>query len=164
MTTKLSRFLALPLVLAFAMLMLTLPAKAGVIFNGLESFSATVPVDCDNDGTPEDVVELSGDLHVLIAETTNDNVTTTKVQFVPRNITGTGLITGATYRGVGLTTQTSTQVSDGPLVFTFVNNFYIIGQAGGYRYLAHETFHVTIDADGNVIVEHDSAFVTCPGS
>jgi hypothetical protein len=164
MTTKPSRFLAFPLVLTFAALMFTLPAKAEVIFNGLESFSATIPFDCDNDGTPEDVVELSGDLHVLITETTNDNVTTTKVQFVPRNITGTGLITGATYRGVGLTTQTSTQVGDGPQVFTFVNNFYIIGQGGGYRFLAHETFHVTIDADGNVVVEHDSAFVTCPGS
>ncbi len=164
MTAKLSRFLALPLVLTFAMLMFALPAKAEVISNTLESFSATVTVDCDNDGTPEDLVELSGDLHVLITETTNDNVTTTKAQFVPRNVTGTGLITGATYRGVGLTTQTSTQVNDGPLVFTFVNNFYIIGQAGGYRYLVHETFHVTVDADGNVVVEHDSTFVTCPGS
>jgi len=164
MTAKLSRFLAFPLVIAFATLMFSLPAKAEVIFNGLESFSATVPVDCDNDGTPEDLVELSGDIHVLITETTNDNVTTAKVQFVPRNVTGTGLITGETYRGVGLTTQTSTQVSDGPLVFTFVNNFYIIGQAGGYRYLVHETFHVTVDADGNVIVQHDNAFITCPGS
>jgi hypothetical protein len=164
MTTKPSRFLAFPLVLALAALMFTLPAKAEVISNSLESFSATIPIDCDNDGTPEDVVELSGDLHVLVTATTNDNVTTTKVQFVPRNITGTGLITGAAYRGVGLTTQTSTQVSDGPQVFTFVNNFYIIGQAGGYRYLTHETSHVTVDADGNVIVDHDSVFVTCPGS
>jgi hypothetical protein len=164
MTTKPSRFLAFPLVLTLAALMFTLPAKAEVISNSLESFSATIPIDCDNDGTPEDVVELSGDLHVLVTATTNDNVTTMKVQFVPRNITGTGLITGAAYRGVGLTTQTSTQVSDGPQVFTFVNNFYIIGQAGGYRYLAHETSHVTVDADGNVIVDHDSVFVTCPGS
>ena len=164
MTTKRSRFLAFPLVLTFASLMLALPAKAEVIANVVIPFSATVSVDCDNDGTPEDLVELSGDIHVLITETTNDNVTTAKVQFVPRNVTGTGLITGETYRGVGLTTQTSTQVSDGPLVFTFVNNFYIIGQAGGYRYLVHETFHVTVDADGNVIVQHDNAFITCPGS
>src|SRR6266545_6892626 len=71
MTAKLSRFLALPLVLTFAMLMFALPAKAEVISNTLESFSATVTVDCDNDGTPEDLVELSGDLHVLITETTN---------------------------------------------------------------------------------------------
>ncbi len=164
MTTKVSRFFAFPLTLTFATLMFTLPAKAEVIFNGVQPFSATVPIDCDNDGTPEDVVELSGELHVLIATTTNDNVTTTKEQFVPRNVTGAGLITGETYRGVGLTTQTSTQVSDGPSEITFVNNFYIIGQASGYRYLIHETFHVTIDSNGNVIVLQDNAFVTCPGS
>ncbi len=163
MTTRLSRFLFIALVLAFAALF-TKPARAGVIFNDLEPFSATISIDCDSDGTPEDVVELTGELHVLITETTNNNVTTTKTQFVPRNITGTSLVTGASYRGVGLTTQTSTQVSDGPSVITFVNNFYIIGQASGYRYLAHETFHVTTDADGNVVVSHDSAFITCPGS
>ncbi len=163
MTTKRSR-LVLPLVFAFAALMLALPAKAEVIFNGLVPFSATVPIDCDQDGTPEDVVELSGDLHILVIATANDSVATSRQLFVPRNVTGTGTITGETYQGAGNSQETEIQVTDGPTVFTFVNNFYIIGQATGYRYLVHETFHVTVDADGNVVVEHDNAFITCPGT
>ncbi len=164
MTAKPSRFLAFPLVLTFAALMFTLPAKAEVIFNDVIPFSATIPVDCDNDGTPEDLVELSGDLHILIATTTNNKVTTTKEQFVPRNVTGTGLITGDTYQGAGAEQTSTTTVSNGPSELTFVNNFYIIGQAGGYRYLVHDASHVTVDSSGNVIVDHDNSFVTCPGS
>ena len=57
-----------------------------------------------------------------------------------------------------------TEIIGGPFQLTFVNNFYIIGQGSGYRYLGHETFHVTLDADGNVVVLHDSAFLTCPGN
>ena len=164
MKTRLSRFLTLPLVLALAALMLALPTKAEVLFNGLVPFTMTVSIDCDQDRTPEDIVELSGNLHVLVTATTNNKVTTARELFVPRGVTGIGTITGATYRGVGKSQDSTIQVIDGPGVFTFVNNFYIIGEDGGYRYLVHETFHVTVDADGNVVVSHDSGFVTCPGS
>ena len=164
MTTKPSRFLALSLTLAFATLILALPAEAEVVVNELVPFSQLVTIDCDQDGTPEDTVAISGQLHVLITTTSNGTVTTLRNLFVPRNVTGTGTITGATYRGVGNSQDTTIQVTGGPSVFTLVNNFYIIGQDGGYRYLVHETFHVTMDADGNVVVSHDNAFITCPGS
>jgi hypothetical protein len=162
--TKLSRFLSLSLVVSLTALMFTLPAKAEVVVNVLEPFNATVEVDCDQDGTPEDIVELSGQLHVLITETINEKVGRFKVQFVPRNVTGTGTLTGEKYRGVGLTRETSTEVIGGPFQLTFVNNFYVIGQGAGYRYLGHQTFHVTLDADGNVVVLQDNAFLTCPGN
>ena len=161
---NLSKFVALSLVLSVSILMSALPAKADVVDNELVPFSATVPIDCDQDGTPEDVVELSGQLHVLLIQNTNNKVTTTKAQFVPRNVTGTSLISAANYRGVGLTTQISTVVGGGPTVFTFVNNFYIIGQGDAFKYLAHDAFHATVDADGNVVVAHDNSFVSCPGS
>lgn len=164
MTAKPSRFLAVPLALAFATLMFALPAKAEVIANEVVPLSLTVTIDCDNDGTAEDIVDLSGEIHVLVTATANDKVTTARELFVPRGVTGTGTITGAAYRGVGNSQDTTIQVTDGPTVFTFVNNFYLIGQAGGYRYLVHQTIHVTTDADGNVVVSHDNAFITCPGS
>ncbi len=161
---KPSRLLVLPLVLAFATLMLALPARAEVIVNELVPFEAIGVVDCDQDGTPEDIVVISGDLHILVSATANGSVTTARELFVPRNLTGTGTITGATYRGVGNTQDTTIQVTDGPTVFTFVNNFYIIGQDDGYRFLVHQTFHFTLDADGNVVVVHDNLFITCPGT
>jgi hypothetical protein len=163
MRTGPSSFLTLSLALVFGA-MLALPANAGVVTNEVVPFTTTVTIDCDQDGTPEDIVPLSGQLHVLITTTSNATVTTIRDLFVPRNVTGTGTITGATYRGVGNTQDTTIQVTGGPNVFTFVNNFYIVGQDEGYRYLIHETFHVTIDANGNVVVSQDNAFVTCPGS
>lgn len=163
MRSKLSRFLSLPLALTFATLILALPAKAEVVTNEVVPFSMSVTIDCDQDGIPEDIVDISGSLHILVTTTANNSVTTLRELFVPRNITGTGTMTGATYRGVGSSQETTIQVTDGPSVFTLVNNFYIIGQGAGYRYLVHETLHVTLDADGNVIVQHDNAFITCPG-
>lgn len=159
---KVSRLIALSLVFSFSILMLTLPARAEVVFNDLVPFSQVVVINCD--GTTTDVVDLSGELHILVSQTTNNNIVRMKTQYVPRNVTGTGTISGATYRGVGLTTDTSTVVFDGPTVLTFVNNFYIIGQDGGTRYLVHQVFHTTIDADGNVVVDHDNAFISCPGN
>jgi len=146
------------------MLMFTLPAKAGVVTQMVIPFDTIVVIDCDQDGIPEDVVELSGNLYILETTTSNGTVTTMKELFVPRELTGTGLITGATYRGVGNTQSTSTQFNSGSFtVFTFVNNFYIIGQGSGYRYLVHETAHITVDSSGNVIADVDNAFITCPG-
>lgn len=165
MTKKLSKFVSLSLAFSLTIFMLTLPVKAEVLANTLEPLDFTVVIDCDQDGTPEDILNITGELHILIIETTNDNVAMTKGQFVPRNVTGTGEITGATYRGVGLSTDSGTQVSGYPFEHTFVNNFYMIGQGpAAFRSLMHTTFHVTVDANGNVSVSHDNTFATCPGN
>ena len=69
-------------------------------------------------------------------------------------------MTGDTYRAVGLTRESVTLNGDN-VTDTFVNNFYMIGQRSGIKYLVHETFHLTI-VDGQPIVSVDHAEVRCP--
>jgi hypothetical protein len=44
---------------------------------------------------------------------------------------------------------------------TFVNNFRIIGQGPGNNFLLHETFHLTVNANGELTTIHDNFSVDC---
>ena len=44
---------------------------------------------------------------------------------------------------------------------TFVNNFRIIGQGPGNNFLLHEDFHITVNANGDVITSHDNFSADC---
>jgi len=48
-----------------------------------------------------------------------------------------------------------------PLIFTFVNNFKIIGQGPNNNFLVHENLHVTINADGTLTAFVDNFSFTC---
>jgi hypothetical protein len=123
--------------------------------------SLTVFVPCANGGAGENVA-LSGNLHDLFSVTldgsggfhltASDN---------PQGVTGTGLTTGATYQGTGVTRFNANSPAGGTNVFTFVNNFRIIGQGSGNNLLVHENFHVTVNPDGTVTSFHDNFSITC---
>src|SRR5262245_50866473 len=150
MKTKVATLKILAL-LAMASLALCL-ARAGVVDNFIEPLDLEVQVDCDEDLTPEDVIQLSGGLHVVVSET-NDKKggSHTTFHYQPVNVSGVGLISGDTYRAVGLT-RGSTTLRDDNMSDTFVNNFYMIGQKSGIKFLVHNTFHVSV-IGGEVIVE-----------
>jgi len=42
-----------------------------------------------------------------------------------------------------------------------VNNFYMIGQGPGNNFKVHETYHYTIDANGELTAFVDNFSVTC---
>jgi hypothetical protein len=134
--------------------------RADIVQNSIDPFDQEIQVDCDGDGNPEDVLDVSGDLHTLVTETTDQagGVVDT-LHFQPVNVSAVGLLTGDTYRAVGLTRETDIVV-DPNQTTTFVNNFYMIGQKSGIKYLVHETAHVTV-VDGEVVVSFDHATVSC---
>ena len=129
------------------------------------TFSTSFPIDtvvnvpCANGGAGEDVhitgtihdlfhitVDAAGGLHVK----THDN---------PQDVTGVGLTTGASYQGTGVTQQ-EFDVTAGEQD-TFVDNFRIVGQGPGNNFLVHETFHLTVNANGDVTVVFDNLSVDC---
>jgi len=159
-TMKLRIELLKTAVLLLTCLLGTSATRAGIIANTTEPFEQAVFIDCDEDGIPEDVLLLSGDLHILITQTSNkagDTVVTD--HFQPVNVSGVGLITGDTYRAVGLT-RDSDAIQGDHESFTFVNNFYMIGQKSGIKSLIHNTFHITM-VGGEVIATVDNSFTTC---
>ena len=136
-------------------------AQAAVETNEVvtESFSQLVP--CANGGIGE---TISGDvqLHVLITSTINRNRASGKFHFQPQGSTLVGETTGDVYRATGVTQGSfSGSLTNGQYSETFVNNFRMIGPGPGNNYLVHETFHVTITANGDVTVERERISVEC---
>jgi hypothetical protein len=137
-------------------------AQAKVVENDtilVPGFSVFIP--CANGGVGEVV---SGDLqlHVLVTSTVNGNNVSGKEHFQPQGGALVGQTTGDTYHATGVT-QDSFQGSlqNGQSTFTFVNNFRIIGPGPGNNFLAHETFHITVNANGDTTVTHDNLSVDC---
>jgi hypothetical protein len=125
------------------------PADAGVILNEAVPFEMTVSVPCANGGLGEDVL-VTGFLHVLITATLDGSGSLhTTTHFQPMGVAGTGLATGDVYRATGITRDQANGLTM-PFETTFVNNFRIIGPGKGNNLLTHETFHVTVDANGFV--------------
>jgi hypothetical protein len=116
-------------------------------------------VPCANDGAGE-LVELSGTLHVLTHVTTDDQGGLhVKQHFQPQGISGVGLTTGDKYQGTGAT-QTEFNAT-AAFEQTSVNNFRIIGQGPDNNLLVHATFHVTVNANGDVTTVVDNFSVEC---
>jgi hypothetical protein len=149
--------LSIVLVLAVA-----LPVNAAVTENDKTPYTMTVSVPCANDGAGE-TVELTGELHILTTFTEDGGGGIhMKMHYQPQAVHGVGLTTGDKYNAVGVTQETHNIAFDGfPYEDTYVNNFRIIGQGKGNNYLVHETWHVTINANGEVTAEVDNYSVEC---
>jgi hypothetical protein len=139
-----------------------LPAAAQAITfrdNVRVPFETIVFVPCAAGGAGEEVF-LSGSIHLLFVTTIDaGGGFHSKFHFQPQGVSGFGLITGDKYQGTGVTQghfNGKVGVQD-----TFVNNFRIIGQGPGNNFMIHETFHVTINANGEVTAFVDNFRVTC---
>jgi hypothetical protein len=124
--------------------------------------SITVFVSCANGGAGE-LVGISGSLHDLFHVTVSDSgAVHVKTHDNPQGVQGVGEITGVKYQGTGVTQEHINEGSGGlPFVFTFVNNFRIIGQGPDNNFTVHENTHVTINPDGTVTAFVDNFRVTC---
>lgn len=108
----------------------------------------SVFVPCANGGVGE-LVELSGTLHVLTHVTIDDQGGLhVKQHFQPRGVSGTGLTSGDTYHGTGVTQSTFNATAG--FEETSINNFRVIGQGPDNNFLVHSTFHVTVTPNGDV--------------
>lgn len=155
-----SILLIVTLILIASLGVVPVSAKATVFIDNVR-----VPIDifvfvpCAAGGAGEEVI-LSGTLH-LLSHTTFDNRGGFHAKFhaQPQGVTGLGLTTGDTYQGTGVTQDqfNGTVGSE----FTFVNNFNIIGQGPGNNAMIHETFHVTVNANGQVTAVVDNFRATC---
>lgn len=122
------------------------------------TFSQFIP--CANQGNGE-TVDFSGSLHAVISSTVNGNNVHVNQLFNPQGAKGIGETTGDVWEATGDTRQDMTaSVTSFPFETTFVNNFRLINGSAG-SFIAHETFHVTVNADGTTTAFHDSLSMTC---
>ena len=111
-------------------------------------------------GGAGELAVLQGNLHVLLRFTVSASGTIhAAMHFQPQGISGVGQTTGDKYQATGVTQQEVNLTIGGEE--TFINNFRIIGQGNGNNFLIHQTFHITINANGNVTAFVDSLSVDC---
>src|SRR5215475_13983590 len=147
--------------LAGAMVMfgiaLPTPTRAAVVINTSVPFSALILIPC-----APDIAFLTGDLHVLITQEVDSNGGIhVKAHFQPQGISGVGLLTGDRYQATGVTQEHINDHSGLAFEDTFVNNFRIIGQGQGNNLLVHTTFHVSVNANGDVTASVLNSSVDC---
>lgn len=126
----------------------------------VNQISATKFVPCANGGLGEDVF-LSGPFHSVF-HVTLDGSGGAHVTVVhnPQGVSGTGLITGTKYVGVGASPQDEFNVKVGE-EHTSVTNKLIVGQGPGNNLLMHTTTHTTVLGDGTVTSFVDNVSIEC---
>jgi hypothetical protein len=164
MSHAMSKILVLSMAVTLPFVVVPARANAQAVTdttNISEPIDILVFVPCANAGAGE-LVLLSGELHVLLHTTFNDNSVTIKEHFQPQGISGTGFTTGDKYEGTGVTQQTATFQTDGaPFEQTFINNFRIVGQGPDNNFLVHQTFHLTFNNNGELTAFQDNFSVDC---
>lgn len=130
------------------------PAVAEVTTNLSVPLNMMTFVSCANGGRGE-MVQLSGELHLLTTLTVNDNRIHVSQHAQPKGVAGFGMVTGDKYQATGVTRSDSniTVVTMFPYNTTYINNFRIIGPGPGNNYLVHATIHTTIDANGQITAQ-----------
>jgi len=153
--------LTIMILMAASLAILVTLAKAATVDNESTPINLPVFIPCANGGAGE-VADLSGNLHTLLTLTVNGNNFSLLEHFQPQGISGTGESTGAKYQATGVTAMTQKgSFQNGQANSTFINRFDIIGQGPGNNFTAHETAHVTINADGTITVLFDDIVVDC---
>jgi hypothetical protein len=78
-----------------------------------------------------------------------------------KGTTAVGLTSGATFHQVGATRETDKVVGSLPAIISFVNVLHLIGEGSAADIRIHETFHLTINAEGVVTVARETQRITC---
>lgn len=103
-----------------------------------------------------------GFVHIQVSITTNANGMHAVMESNPQGVTGTGEITGATYHGTGVSRETiNVSSTDGSFTDSYVLRFDFTGDGKTPNFATHETAHITVNADGTIIVNFDSIGTTC---
>ena len=145
------------LVLSLAVVGMTLALAAGMALAQANSFTSSVKVPLDeifdNPCTGEPV-HFTGELHILFHQTEDANGGFhVQTHFQPQGVSGTGLLSGEQYRGVGVT-RDETYFPPGEFrEFTYVNRFYMISAGPSDNMLETATIHVTFNANGEPTAE-----------
>jgi hypothetical protein len=155
------------LVLSLAVVGMTLALAAGMAIAQAttDTFNETEPFDAifDNPCTGEPV-HFTGELHVLFHVTEDANGGFhVQTHFQPQGVSGTGLVSGEQYRGVGVT-RDEFYFPPGELrETTFIDRFYFVSKGPSENMLATTTIHVTFNANGEPTAELFRLELKCAG-
>jgi hypothetical protein len=122
----------------------------------------TLWISCANDGLGEDVT-IEGEVIIRTHSTDDGNGGVHLSMHVrPSGVVGVGEVSGLKYRGTGGTFEGEHYAADGfPALYSFVNNFRIIGQGPRNNLGMHMTVHQTMNANGELTADVDLSHSDC---
>jgi hypothetical protein len=145
----------LTLTAAAGVLALTAPqARAGVVFNETQTFSAVTFNQCNGD-----IVSVDGTVHE-VDQVTDNGKTVHLGQHLNFNVSGVGLPSGAIYSNANEQVNFELNIAKGTTL-TQVVNFRLIAQGQTPNVVLHALQHITVDANGNVTSSIDNFTVDC---
>lgn len=114
---------------------------------------------CVNGGDGE-MVMFEGSVHMLITLTYDRSGGFHGKMFSQaQGLQAVGLSTGENYQAAGAyMAQWNGRIGE---TYTYSNIFRLIGQGTGIVFVVQEFYHITVSANGEVAVEHDSSNVEC---
>jgi hypothetical protein len=143
-----------------ALTICTTPVDAAKIVNQSIPITLNVPVPCVGE-----VVDLSGQLHVVITFTSNGRHVSAHVHVNAQGITGTGEITGRTYQVNGvINISFNKSLLNGQGTTTVITRFEVTGLGPGgsvIGFTVQETAHITFNANGTVTVSFNNFKAAC---
>ena len=164
MKTSARIWLHLSILAAFAVLLVAVAPVHAQATTYRETFTVPFNLVLFNECTGEDVA-LSGELRIRVKTTidANGGIHST-FHLVPRRVRGEGVDSGIRYKLVGGARIHFNADADGaPLNFTATAMFNLVSQGGSDNLQVKFTFHVTVNANGEVTAVVDNFRLRCVG-
>lgn len=154
---------ALGLLLAVPLAVLSLgvwPAAAANVVNTTIHVPASVQT---NPCFPKDVVNLSGDIHIVITTTTDSNGGYRVVNELNSELSGVSITTGTKYVNDESRSDKWYARAPFPAIHTHTYDFVLVSQSNTPNYVLHMTMHETVNAQGAPTATVDNFSMDCQG-
>jgi hypothetical protein len=152
----------LRLSVALALACLALPA-AGARAEGVTNTTIHVPASVQtNPCFPTDVVNLSGDIHIVITTTASGGGYLVN-HHLNSQLSGVSITTGTRYANSEEQDDEWYARPPFPTVHTHTYDFELISQSGTDNYVLHMTMHETVTANGVPTATVDNFRMNCQG-
>jgi hypothetical protein len=135
------------------------PANAATVVN----YTVHVPTSVQTSPcTPGDVVNLSGDIHIVILSTSGGGGYRMN-DLLNSELSGSSIVTGTKYVNSEIQNDMSFARPPFPVVESHDYDFTLVSQSGTPNYILHATMHTTVTADGTPSAVVDNWSMSCRG-
>lgn len=146
----------------FALALMIGSGHAALAQATVTTYNTDVPVSFTLLNPCGESIAISGEVHVLVHQTTHGDGTYSYASHVNyQGVNGVGVESGDKYQ----TTSTTNATGSGTGAFnsSYADSFHLIGQGTTNDYLVHTTIHFTINDNGEFTAFVDNFKVECQG-
>ncbi len=136
------------------------PAAAANVVNYTVHVPVSTPV---NPCSPGDILNLSGDIHIVLTSTDDGNGGFHVVNQLNSNLKGISLVTRVNYVSNENQSDDAYARPPFPVIHTHTYDWVLVSQANTPNYVMHMTMHETITANGVPTATVDNFKADCQG-